>query len=58
MNKKIINIVFTLLLIKAFVTSALNIGIVFFVMFFCGDWLVILWLTDEFNYERKQNEPL
>lgn len=58
MNKKIINILFTLLLIKAFVGSELDIGLAFFVMVFCGDWFAILCLTDKFNKERKQNESL
>jgi hypothetical protein len=58
MNKKIINFIFTLLLIRMFVISAFNIWLVFLLIVFCGDWLAILWLTDKNNDERKQNESL
>jgi len=58
MNKKIINTVFTLLLIKVFVTSGFNIWSVLFFLFFCGDWLLVLHLTDTFNNERIQDETL
>lgn len=58
MNKKIINFVFTILLIKVFVTSGSGIGFALFLLFFCADWFIVLWLTDKLNYERKQDETL
>jgi len=58
MNKRIINFVFTIFLIKIFVTSAYGIGFVLFLLFFCADWFIVLWLTDKFNYERNKNELL
>ena len=58
MNKRIINFVMTILLIKIFVTTGYGIGFVLFVLFFCSDWLLILWLTDKLNYEREQYEYL
>ena len=58
MNKKIINFVFTILLIKVFVTSGYGIGFVLFLLFFCADWLIVLQLTDKLNYERKQDETV
>ena len=58
MNKKIINFIMTVLLIKIFVTSAYGLGLVIYLIFFCSDWFVILYLTDRFNYERKEYESL
>ena len=58
MNKKIINLVFTLIIIKTFVSSAFNIWVVLFVLFICADWFLVQTLTDDLNYERKQDETL